>query len=218
MEELASHGYVAVGIDQFDCYGTVFPDGRYLKSEIGGTSSTVFLNNLRDLQVVLAELARLNAEDARFQGQLDLDRVGTMGFSSGGSPAGELARIDPRVKATVFLDSYLQEANALKNSGLQKPFLALYEVNNPVPEFDRLDFFNKATNTAYFAQIKSTEHWHFWDGIPWILTPTPANRRLSMVQSVLMVSFFNKHLKGEDDHLLENPTGTFQEITGFRKR
>jgi dienelactone hydrolase len=218
MEELASHGYVVVGIDQFDCYGTVFPDGRYLRSGIGGPSSTVFNHNVRDLQFVLGELAKLDAADPRFQGRLDLERVGSMGFSTGGGAAGEFTRIDDRVKATVFLDAYFQNADTLKARGMQKPFLALYEVSNPLPEFDRLAFFNKATNTAYFAQLKGTEHWHFWDAIPWILTPTASNRRLSMIQNALIVSFFNKHLKGEDDHLLDDPTGAYPEVAGFRRR
>ncbi len=37
-EELASHGYVVVAVGHTDCFGTEFPDGRYLHGNVSGSA------------------------------------------------------------------------------------------------------------------------------------------------------------------------------------
>jgi predicted dienelactone hydrolase len=43
-EELASHGYVVMAVDHEDCFGTIFPDGRFLN---GRYSDPVSMDELR---------------------------------------------------------------------------------------------------------------------------------------------------------------------------
>ena len=100
-EELASHGFVVVGIDHpYATALTVFPDGRAIAGALGGfldcstdeslaASLRVADEQLRlrlaDARFVLDELERLDRDDpgGLFTGRLDLGRVGIFGHSFG---------------------------------------------------------------------------------------------------------------------------------------
>jgi dienelactone hydrolase len=212
-EELASHGYFVVAIDHADCFGTVFPDGRLLTSSISQLSAALFDSDLADFRFVLAELERLNREDARFAGSMDLRRIGVMGWSYGGGVAGEICRTDERVLAVVMLDSYLQDASALLAGGFQKPFLGMYNAGSSEKRL-----FNQAVTNAYWMIIKGTQHQHFSDWLAWFTSPTLAGRRAGVAMNACMLSFFDKFLKGQDDHLLDNPAATYPEVLNFEKK
>ena len=59
-----------------------------------------------------------------FTNHLDLDRVGVMGHSAGGTAAIEFCRIDKRCKAGVDLDGWYDQA--IGHEPLQQPLLLMF--------------------------------------------------------------------------------------------
>lgn len=185
-EELASHGYVVVAMDHTDCWGTEFPDGRYL---IGATRGDVS-GRLKDVQFLVDQLAQLNSRDALFSGRLDLDRIGVYGMSMGGAVV-ESCRSDSRLKCAAIWDATNLKLNS---AGLQKPFLAALGQNNLFYSENQW-LFSKATTDAVLLLIRSAEHvtgcdaaWT-WE-IPWGQGP-------ALAFDACLVWFFDTYLKGQ---------------------
>jgi hypothetical protein len=122
-EELASHGYVVVGVNHtYESAVTVFEDGRVVPMNpaavagaLGpqtGSPDAVFqaraevcVNKTADVAFVADQIAGLEADaSGRFGGRLDLDRLGALGHSFGGNAALEWCRADARCRAAVNLD------------------------------------------------------------------------------------------------------------------
>ena len=48
--------------------------------------------------------------------------------------------------------------------------------------------------------------------------PPPASRAQSQTIRACTLSFFDKYLKGEDDHLLDNPAAVYTNIINFQSK
>jgi dienelactone hydrolase len=174
-----------------------------------------FLNDrLKDVSFLLDRIAKWNAEDPFFRGHFDLDRLGIMGWSWGRGTAAEACRIEDRLKAAVLLDAYFGSVPDLLKSGLNKPFLTMM---NPGGSGDNTRLFNKSAKDAYQLSIKDAAHEAFTDNA-WTVGPTTASRRRAQAMNACLLSFFNKHLKGMDDHLLDNPGAVHPDVIAFRKK
>jgi predicted dienelactone hydrolase len=174
-EELASHGFVVVGIDH--PYGTdltVFPDGRAARTTLGEvldcSSDEAFAASERaaeaelrvraaDVRFVLDELERLNESDPEgaLTGRLDTARVGVFGHSFGGAVAAEVCRADARFKAGINLDGLLFGADRDKEIG--KPFL-VFSDGTPVPTAAELEAATGATRRLLTAVARDVERLH----------------------------------------------------------
>lgn len=149
VEQLASRGYVVVGIDHpFGSELTVFPDGRIARTVLGEfldpSSDEAFEASLRranaelkvradDVRFVLDELERLDRGDPAglLTDRLDTTRVGVFGHSFGGAVAAEVCGSDRRFVAGIDLDGCLfGEATV---SGVAKPFLFMSD-DTPIPD------------------------------------------------------------------------------------
>jgi hypothetical protein len=125
-EELASHGFVVVGVNHtYEATVTAFADGRVLPmnpAAVGGalgpqvgSHDEVFRQRASlceykaaDLTSVADQLENLNTDPAeRFAGRLDFSRLGAFGHSFGGDAALELCRTDHRCLAAANLDGAL---------------------------------------------------------------------------------------------------------------
>jgi dienelactone hydrolase len=240
-EELASWGYVVVGLDTRETYVSVFPDGKVVRGQ-GGLSDVnsvaVIVARIEewllDQKFVLDQLESLNASDPRLAGRLDLDRIGAFGWSLGGSTAAQLCLREPRCKAGVGFDGSFFETNLLTQT-LNVPYLFFCEDDTPQnespPNDDRLPVFNHMATNAYWVKLISTVHASFGDagliddsaslrtvwGTPvsgQFLPPA----RVSQIVRAYVLSFFNKYLKGQDDHLLDGPSPAYPEIEQFIKK
>jgi dienelactone hydrolase len=123
-----------------------------------------------------------------------MDRLGIMGWSFGGGTAAEACRLEDRLKAAVLLDGYLGSMQNLFKSGLVKPFLAMNSPSSGLAS-DNTTLFNKSPKDAYQLSIKDASHEAFTDNA-WIVNPSAATRRRAQAMNACLVSFFNKHLKG----------------------
>ena len=138
-EELASHGYVVVGINHtYDSIVTQFPDGRIadgMKSmkkkmqnknimDIDKQMDQDIEIRVSDIHFVLDQLEFLASNKmSLFYQRLDQKNIGVFGHSFGGATAVQICRRDSRIKAGIDLDGFLQGSDATKN--FDKPFMFL---------------------------------------------------------------------------------------------
>lgn len=122
-EELASHGYVVVGINHtYNSILAKFPDRRMItstkaaKERRKGKDFTELKQKLddeleiwiSDVQFVLNQLKHLNNDKkSTFYQHLDQTKIGMFGHSFGGATAIQMCRRNPRIKACVDLDGGL---------------------------------------------------------------------------------------------------------------
>jgi dienelactone hydrolase len=133
VEELASHGYIVVGMEHsYHSVATVFPDGHatgFRKMNLLDLPVSDKLTSeiyVKDIQFVLDQIESLNRVDAtgRFKGRFDLNRIGIMGHSIGGAAAAQMLLLDPRVKAGINMDGTFF-GEPIPGSGFKKPFMLL---------------------------------------------------------------------------------------------
>jgi dienelactone hydrolase len=148
-EELASHGYVVVGVNHtYETAVTVFADGRTIPvnpdAQAGALGpqtgpheerfrqrAAVCEYKAADLASVADWLGQLAADtDGPLAGRIDLDRLGAFGHSFGGNAALEWCRHDGRCLAAANLDGALW--TEVGRVGLNRPVLQLLAEH---PEF-----------------------------------------------------------------------------------
>ena len=159
-EDLASHGYVVVGLDApYRTRRVVFPDGRVIDRTPENNPELVFGDALErrgdrlldawtaDVGFVLDRLQQLNANppSGKFAGRLDMTRVGLFGHSFGGATAADFCSRDSRCKAGIDIDGALH--GSVLRTGIQRPFLFLLSGNG--------DFSSGAENRKIMAEIQS---------------------------------------------------------------
>ncbi|BBH20686.1 carboxylic ester hydrolase [Paenibacillus baekrokdamisoli] len=134
VEELASHGYIVVGIDYaYEAAGSVYPDGRAAMSKIGPnlTSNAKYDEHIplwtEDATFVLNQVEQLNRNDStgRFTGKIDIERIGMLGHSFGGAVTAQMMKKDSRVKAALSMDGGFY-GPPVSEKGFGKPFFMMY--------------------------------------------------------------------------------------------
>jgi predicted dienelactone hydrolase len=147
-EQLASHGYIVVGIDHpYSSSVTTFPDGRIIKSRLveEGVYSTEaafsgFLKTIEteirtradDVRSVLNFLEDLNTADplGLFENRLDMHSIGIFGFSLGGGVAAQACWLDRRFKACLNMDGVMADESL--DQGAIAPLFIMSQ-NDPLP-------------------------------------------------------------------------------------
>ena len=145
-EDLASHGYVVIGFDApYRTSVVVFPDGRVIRRmpennpelcegqeqpKLARCVNRVLSAWTADIAFVLDRLQRWNASDpsGKFQGRLDMNRVGVFGHSFGGATAAQFCHEDSRCKAGIDVDG--QPFGSVIQAGLYQPFMFLMSDHN----------------------------------------------------------------------------------------
>ena len=122
VEDLASHGYIVVGIDHpYDSWAVRFPDGRVIpfaqaqwdaaqRKPNGAVAYQLAQIPLRadDIRFVLNTLiasSKTPSRDAPFAGHVDWTKIGAFGHSLGGVAAASACRTDARIRACMNEDA-----------------------------------------------------------------------------------------------------------------
>ena len=145
VEELVSHGYIVVGIDQpYTAVSVVFPGGReatglslqemkpLIRQSYSPTDNAPTLNGrtfkngiitylAEDVTFTLNQLDILNQSDSKgiLTGRLNLQRIGTFGVSLGGIVGAEACLLEPRLQACLIMDAPISTDVVL--AGLSQP-------------------------------------------------------------------------------------------------
>lgn len=173
LSNVASHGYVVVGINHPHMGMIALPNGRVTNptDEQFPTQEEADRFYADDVIFVLNQLAKLNEKDAggRFEGTMDMSRVAAAGHSSGFPAASGAAVRDRRIKGLVSFDAGIPAV--VRREGLDVPLLLFRgETNSYTDLFFRgekthpkgtiydVDFFRVHRADFYDLVIAGTTH------------------------------------------------------------
>jgi predicted dienelactone hydrolase len=262
MEELASHGYVAVSIGHahetpyfFEIDGTLRAfdpfnkeyqlrsterkAAKHIEQKIVQTQNRQELELLfrdicaqrpksiesvsiwaDDISFTIDELEKMNSDDGLFAGRLDIDHIGVVGHSMGGTASGQACLTDKRCKAGINMDG-IQLGDMLERN-LSRPFMFMHHDNAGARNkmLNRI-FFEQSEGPSYLVLIRRTRHMNFSDfslyGYGSIARLSGVigkidGKRCMRILSDYVLAFFNKHLKGQDSGLLDGSSPEYPEV------
>ena len=259
VEALVSHGYIVVAIDQpYTAAVVVFPDGHevgalplpqmmpliqqsYSPAAVRSTLAPTLNGRAlekgivpylaQDVSFMLNQLAALNQADPNvvLTGRLDLQRIGTFGVSLGGIVGAQACRLEPRLRACLFMDAPMP-VDVVK-SGLQQATMWITRDAETMrlerrrsggwPETEirkHLDsmqaVFSNLRGAGYFVQVPGMFHINLTDIPNWspllrwlrVIGPIDAQRAHD-ITNAYSLAFFNRHLLGQAEVLLDRPAG-----------
>ena len=260
VEALVSQGFVVAAIDQPHTAAVVaFPDGRevgalpldqmmplihqsYNPMAVAPTfNGRAFDKGIipylaADVSFTLNRLAALNQADpnAVLTGRLNLQQMGAFGVSLGGIVGSEACRIEPRLRACLFMDAPMP-VDVVK-SGLQQPALWITrdaetmrlerrrsggwsEADISEHQTSMRTAFNNSRGVRYFVQVPDMFHVNltdvpYWSPLlPWlgITGPIDAQRAHNIINAYSR-AFFNRHLLGRAEALIDDPASQYPEV------
>lgn len=215
--EIASHGYIVVGINHpYDVPAVKLSNGdiapynkdQWLLAAEEHQKYTAERIKVRtaDLLFVLDRLKSENENaESPFAGLFDLNNIAAAGHSIGGITASEACKADSRFKACLNFDGiqmggpFSTEASAIPP---QQPFLFLTKESQLHPHF--IDSF-ESTVESYWVIIHDAAHDNFTDG-PFLrsaLSPLPgkADQYLKLINQYSL-AFLDQTLKEQSSSLL----------------
>ncbi|WP_018542855.1 hypothetical protein [Streptomyces sp. MspMP-M5] len=175
-------------------------------------------------------------------GMMDLGRIGMVGHSAGGFTAAQTMHDDPRIKAGANLDGTMDfggpdgrghRLSSVARDGVDRPFLLM-----GTAAADSGDYHHQPSWDAFWTNsrgwhadvtLKNSEHGSYTDAaalLPQLArqgaAPEAAVRadigtvrpqRAVAATRAYVASFFDRWLRGHDDHLLDGPSPRFPEMT-----
>lgn len=167
----------------------------------------------------------------------DLNRVGMYGHSGGGATAAETMRVDRRIDAGINMDGTLQFSSSeflpVAREGLDRPFMLMGKpsqthLNKPSWQ----SFWDHSTGWKRDLSLERGSHFSYTDAqsfvpalderldIPaktreqYIGTVDP--ERSTAAQRAYITAFFDQHLRGRPQHLLDGPSPAYPEVSFVR--
>lgn len=153
LEDLASHGYIVIGLDlPYFNFLTLHEDGKITSSaqlsaqfnKMSQDEQKQFMSKAieiykQDLGFAIDKLYEINKDSqSLFYNHLDLEHIGVIGHSAGGTAAIEFCRTDKRCKAAVNLDGWYD--HIISTDPLPVPLLMVFgqksvEITEPTEEY-----------------------------------------------------------------------------------
>jgi Platelet-activating factor acetylhydrolase, isoform II len=227
-EELASRGYVVAAVDHaYESVGTTFPGGRLLTclacEAAEGSEGLALVANTRGQDVAFL-IDRLTGHRPawRHARLIDPTRIGMAGHSIGGSAAAAAMAADPRVLAGINMDGSLDGGfhAPLPDSGLDgRPFMLLgseeaHRTGNTWqlvwPDLDGWKRWLVVTGTAHidFSDLSLLAE---QAGLSDPDSPLSGLRTVEIMRDYVS-AFFDLHLRGTPQPLLDGPTPENPEV------
>jgi dienelactone hydrolase len=226
-EDLASHGYVVVVIDHtYENVATTFPDGRVTSCEACGSYDLAFWEKLvrgraADVSFVLDQLTG-PLRHRRGANLVDASRIAMGGHSVGGASSLAALRADSRILAGINVDGSI--STPIPDPGLSRPFMLLgrqntYSPGTPGGAADTWeDNWPLLTGWKRWLVVAGMEHPSFTDigvlgaqlGLDFGADVGWA--RGAAITRTYVRAFFDLHLRGEPQPLLDGPSASYPEV------
>jgi dienelactone hydrolase len=201
--DLASHGYIVVGIDHpGDAIAVDDGTGRILQVDpkVDGTGNRPYPIRVADVRYVLDHLGEI-----RNAGTLDTSRIGGFGHSAGGSAIETVMLDDRRIDAGAAFEGSIH--GAMTKRDLRRPFGYVAGETFKDPRFSRaLQRFRRHLRGPHpFAHHDTTAHNGFTDEV-WLFPQLgfdPAEQELGTVdpatavtqQRTWLLRFFDRYVR-----------------------
>jgi dienelactone hydrolase len=228
-EDLASHGYVVAGIDHtYESFATAFPDGRVTTCLARETRrrgerfwEKVVAGRAADVCFVLNELT--GAHPAWPGAALiDPSRIAMAGHSIGGAAAIAAMLADSRIRAGIDMDGSTWAP--IPDPGLARPFLFLGKQSNYTPgsggavttwerDWQRLTGWKRWLLVAGAVHASFTDLALLADQIGIDIGAALRGARSLDITRAYVRAFFDQHLGGEPQALLDQPSPRYSEVT-----
>ncbi|TQM79809.1 platelet-activating factor acetylhydrolase isoform II [Saccharothrix saharensis] len=225
-EDLASHGYVVAVVDHtHENVATTFPDGRVAPcASCGLFHDPAFWQKLGegravDVSFVLDQLSG-PLRDHRGANLVDAARIAVGGHSVGGASSLEAARADARIRAAIDVDGVL--STPVPPGGMAQPVMLLGRQNNFAPGAPSVkswaDAWPLLTGWKRWLVVAGMEHPSFTDiGVigPQLgldFGEVPGERGAAITRAYVR-AFFDRHLRGEPQPLLDGPSASYPEVS-----
>ena len=203
LEELASQGYIVVGINYpYVTNPVVFLDGRIIKAlepsedqiERRKERAQEYQTWMHDITFVIDQLTASSSD--RICNAMDLNSMGVFGHSFGGAVSLALCQSDNRIKAGADLDGKLQPWN--EEHALSVPFLFVVAEHSEKTLQPIKKLVNVTTPQPEYVELITADHLSFTD--LYLVAPCKALPKLDPMEGIkitrkLLVDFFGKHLK-----------------------
>jgi dienelactone hydrolase len=239
-EDLASHGYVVAGIDHtYESHATAFPDGRVTtclarEAPRRDRKEEVAAGRAADVCFVLDELTGAHPAWPG-AGLIDPLRMAMAGHSAGGAAAIAAMLADSRIRAGIDMDG--ATAAPIPDEGLARPFLFLGKQSNYTPGNGGTVTTLRDWKLLRGAVITWERDWELLTGWKrWLVvagavhasftdlalladqTGIDTGAGLSGARSLDITrayvrAFFDQHLRGRPQALLDQPSPRYPEVT-----
>ena len=228
-EDLASHGYVVAGIDHtYESFGTAFPDGRVAtglareaRRRGGGSPEKVAAGRAADVSFVLNELTGAHPAWPG-AGLIDPSRIAMAGHSAGGAAAIAAMLADSRIRAGIDMDG--ATAAPIPDHSLARPFLFLGKQSNYTPgsggavttwerDWKRLTGWKRWLLVAGAVHASFTDLALLADQVGIDIDAGLSGARSLDITRAYVRAFFDQHLRGEPQPLLNQPSRRYPEVT-----
>jgi predicted dienelactone hydrolase len=213
-EDLASHGYVVVGLD---IAATANPELCAGRSDEEDCATQIMAPLTGGIGRAIDHLQQIAKSDARFKSKVDLARVAVFGHSFGGAQAAQFCSQDRRCKAGIDIDG--RPFGSVITNGIPVPFMFLLSdhgtpkdvVSQRILSQIQAIYDRQPHGSRLRIVIRGAHHFTFSDdgallksgvfrGLLRVVAGLRINgRRQVEVTAYALRTFFDEHLKGAPD-------------------
>jgi dienelactone hydrolase len=240
-EDLASHGYVVAGIDHtYESHATAFPDGRVTtclarQAPRRDRKEEVAAGRAADVCFVLDDLTGAHPAWPG-AGLIDPSAMAMAGHSAGGAAAIAAMLADSRIRAGIDMDG--STAALIPDEGLARPFLFLGKQSNYTPgsggaatpgtrdwklrrgavitwerDWERLTGWKRWLVVAGAVHASFTDLALLADQAGLDTGAGLSGARSLDITRAYVRAFFDQHLRGSPQALLDQPSPRYPEVT-----